>query len=204
MSSTAGSNTKLLFTGVLAAGILAGSALFTPSAAAKCSAEGFINTVSKQMLSAGKSQSASAFRSLIRSHADVDGITNFALGKYRRSIPSRDRAAVKKEIVNFMARTMAGYGRKFKGDRVTIARCRKSGKFLTVDSKLVQANLRSQKFVWKLRGAGKYKISDLNVQGIWLAQLMRSNFSSAIKKSGGNISGLYAYLGVKDRAPDRN
>ena len=203
MSSLAGFYKKVLFSGVLAASVIAGSAGLAPASAAKCAAEGFINTVSKKMLSAGKSQSTNAFRSLIRSHADIDGITSFAIGKYRRAIPTRDRAAVNKEIVNFMARTMAGYGKKFKGDRVAIARCRKSGKFLTVDSKLVQPNRRTQKFVWKLRGSGNYKISDLNVQGIWLAQLMRTNFNSAIKKSGGNISGLYAYLGVKNRTVDR-
>ncbi len=176
---------------------------FDPAQAGTCAAQGFINTVSKQMLSAGKSRSASAFRSLINSHADVAGISAFALGKYKRAVNPADRRALQKEIVNFMAKTMAGYGRKFKGDRVAIERCTKSGGFLQVNSKLVQPNRRTQKFVWKLSGSGNYKIRDLNVQGIWLSQLMRSSFTKAIKKGGGDISALYAFLGVREKHVDR-
>jgi phospholipid transport system substrate-binding protein len=188
-------------------GILLGAIIFTspaaPVHAATCAAQGFINTVSKKMLSAGKSRSTGAFRSLLNSHADVSAISSFPLGKYNRSVNPTNRRALQKGIVNFMAKTMAQYGRKFKGNRVAISRCSKSGKFLTVNSKLVQANRRTQKFVWKLVGDGKYKIRDLNVQGIWLGQLMRTSFTKIIKKGGGNVTALYAHLGVHEKLIDR-
>lgn len=170
-----------------------------PANAAKCSADSFINKVSKQMLRAGKSGSSRAFHSLIRSHADVTAITTFALGKYNKSVPRADRNAVQKQVVVFMSKTMAQYGRKFKGDVIKIQRCSKSGKGLKVDSLLVQPNRRTQKFIWKLNGSGRYKIRDLSVQGVWLVPLMRTSFQKAIKNGGGKISALYSYLGVNSK-----
>ncbi|GAG11277.1 unnamed protein product, partial [marine sediment metagenome] len=62
-------------------------------------------------------RSAAKFRTLIDFHADVKGIPAFALGKHQRSVKPAERCALQQQIVNFMAKTMAGYGRKFKGDR---------------------------------------------------------------------------------------
>ncbi len=168
----------------------------TPSIAEACGPKGFIKTVGSKMLSAAKSGSTGSFRSLINSYADVGAIGNFALGRYRKKMPAGDQAAYRKSMANFMAKTMAQYSKKFRAIGVEVGRCSAS----KVTSKLVKNSGRAQPVVWKVRRAGgSYKVVDLQVQNVWLGPLMRSTFSNVIKKGGGNINALYAYLGVARR-----
>lgn len=167
-----------------------------PSVAEACGPRGFIKTVGTKMLSAAKSGSTGSFRSLINSYADVGSIGNFALGKYRKLVPAGDQAAYRKSMANFMAKTMAQYSKKFRAIGVEVGRCSSS----KVTSKLVRNSGRAQPVVWKVRKAGGgYKVVDLQVQNVWLGPLMRSTFSNVIKKGGGNINALYAFLGVARR-----
>lgn len=168
----------------------------TPSIAEACGPRGFIKNVGAKMLSAAKSGSTSSFRSLINSYADVGAIGNFALGRYRKLMPAADKAAYRKGMANFMAKTMAQYSKKFRAIGVEVGRCSSS----KVTSKLVRNSGRAQPVVWKVRKAGGgYKVVDLQVQNVWLGPLMRSTFSSVIKKGGGNIGALYAYLGIASK-----
>ncbi len=168
-----------------------------PSVAEACGPKGFIKTVGTKMLSAAKSGSTGSFRSLINSYADVGAIGNFALGKYRKLVPAGDQAAYRKSMANFMAKTMAQYSKKFRAIGVQVGRCSSS----KVTSKLIRNSGRAQPVVWKVRRAGGgYKVVDLQVQNVWLGPLMRSTFSNVIKKGGGNINALYAYLGVARRS----
>ncbi len=167
-----------------------------PSIAEACGPRGFIKNVSSKMLSAAKSGSTGSFRSLINSYADVNAIGNFALGRYRKLVPASDKAAYQKSMANFMAKTMAQYSKKFRAIGVEVGRCSSS----KVTSKLVRNSGRAQPVVWKVRKAGgSYKVVDLQVQNVWLGPLMRTTFSNVIKKGGGNINALYAYLGVPRR-----
>lgn len=165
----------------------------TPSIAQACGPKGFITTVGAKMLSAAKSGSTGSFRALINSYADVGAISTFALGKYRKLLPASDQAAYQKGMANFMAKTMAQYSKKFRAIGVEVGQCSSS----KVTSKLVRNSGRAQPVVWKVRNAGGgYKVVDLQVQNVWLGPLMRSTFSDVIKKGGGNIGALYAYLGM--------
>lgn len=167
-----------------------------PSIAEACGPRGFIKTVGTKMLSAAKSGSTGSFRSLINSYADVGAIGNFALGRYRKLVPASDRAAYRKSMANFMAKTMAQYSKKFRAIGVEVGKCSSS----KVTSRLVRNSGRAQPVVWKVRKAGGgYKVVDLQVQNVWLGPLMRTTFSNVIKKGGGNINALYAYLGVARR-----
>ncbi len=168
-----------------------------PSIAEACGPKGFVKNVSAKMLSAAKSGSTGSFRSLINSYADVGAIGTFALGRYRKQLPAGDRAAYQKGMANFMAKTMAQYSKKFRAIGVEVGRCSST----KVTSKLVRNSGRAQPVVWKVRRAGGgYKVVDLQVQNVWLGPLMRTTFSNVIKKGGGNINALYAFLGMARKA----
>ena len=190
---TAQSKTRnVLAASALAVVLVAGA----PSVAEACGPRGFIKTVGTKMLSAAKSGSTGSFRSLINAYADVGAIGNFALGRYRKLVLAGDQAAYRKSMANFMAKTMAQYSKKFRAIGVEVGRCSSS----KVTSKLVRNSGRAQPVVWKVRKAGgSYKVVDLQVQNVWLGPLMRTTFSNVIKKGGGNINALYAYLGVPRR-----
>ncbi|MCP5084327.1 MAG: ABC transporter substrate-binding protein [Alphaproteobacteria bacterium] len=192
-AKTAQSKTRNVMAATALAVVLVAGA---PSIAEACGPKGFIKTVGTKMLSAAKSGSTGSFRSLINSYADVGAIGNFALGRYRKLVPASDQAAYRKSMANFMAKTMAQYSKKFRAIGVQIGRCSSS----KVTSKLIRNSGRAQPVVWKVRRAGGgYKVVDLQVQNVWLGPLMRSTFSSVIKKGGGNINALYAYLGIARR-----
>jgi len=50
---------------------------------------------------------------------------------------------------------------------------------------------------WLIKKDGGYKIFDVNVVGVWLAQEQRSAFTSVIRNNGGNFDALLAHLSTQ-------
>jgi len=44
------------------------------------------------------------------------------------------------------------------------------------------------------RSSAGYRVRDLNVSSIWLAQQLRSTFTGVIRRNGGDIGALMAFL----------
>ncbi len=177
----------------IATAIVIGLALSAPTPAQACGAKGFIKEVSGKMLSAAKAGSVGNFRSLIKNYADVGAIGKFALGKHRKLLPSSRRKAYEKGMLEFMAKTLAEYGKKFRAIEVEVGRC--AGH--KVNARLIRSSGRAQPVIYKVKKKGsKYKVVDLQVQNIWLGPLMRKSFNDVIKKCGGNSAALYKFLGM--------
>ena len=83
--------------GALFAAMVSVAALTTPASA---SPERFVQTLSKQILAAAKTKNSARFRALLRRHADIKGIANFAVGRYRGKIPSAQLAKYYKVVEN--------------------------------------------------------------------------------------------------------
>ncbi len=160
-----------------------------PAQAATCPAGNVALKAGNAFVSAARSRSPSRFASALRSHTNMRRIAMFALGKYRKKLPKGNEAQYVQLTSRYVARTLANFSKKFRASSVEVVRCRGA----TVESKLNQLGGRPpQKVLWKVKGS---RVSDVNVQNVWLAQLLRSNFSSVLKKGGGNINVLLAHLG---------
>ncbi|MDH3740941.1 MAG: ABC transporter substrate-binding protein [Hyphomicrobiales bacterium] len=158
--------------------------------AAPCAAGAVAERAGNALVKAAKSKSASAFASALRKHADMRTIALFALGKHRKKLPKSSEGTYVKLTSSYVSKTLASFSKKFRASSVEAVRCR--GK--TVESKLNQLGGRPpQKVIFRIKGN---KVSDVNVQNVWLAQLLRSNFSSVLKKGGNKMSALFSHLGA--------
>ena len=118
-------------------------------------------------------------------------IALFALGKHRKRLPKASEKQYIKLTSRYVSKTLASFSKKFRASSVEAVRCR--GK--TVESRLNQLGGRPpQKLIFRIKGN---KVSDVNVQNVWLAQLLRSNFSSILKKGGNKMSVLFSHLGAR-------
>jgi ABC-type transporter MlaC component len=158
--------------------------------AAPCAAGAAAERAGNALVKAARSKSSSAFAGALRKHADMRAIALFALGKHRKKLPKSSQGTYVKLTSSYVSKTLASFSKKFRASSVEAVRCK--GK--TVEAKLNQLGGRPpQKVLFRMKGN---KVSDVNVQNVWLAQLLRSNFSSVLKKGGNKMSALFAHLGA--------
>ena len=166
------------------------ASLVSPVHAATCPAGSVALKAGNAFVEAARNRSSAQFASALQRHTDMRRIALFALGKYRRQLGNNREREFVKLTSRYVANTLASFSKKFRASSVEVVRCRGA----TVESKLNQLGGRPpQKVLWKIKGS---KISDVNVQNVWLAQLLRSNYTSVIQKGGGKVDVLLAQLGA--------
>jgi hypothetical protein len=134
--------------------------------ASTCPAEGFIQSAGEAFMGASRRGSAGAFSSAASRFADLHSIALFALGIYQ-------------------------YSSKFSGTSIAITSCNESGSGLTVGTKLSTG----QSITFRLRkSGGSYRVQDVSVSSIWLAQTMRGKFTNVMRENNGNVEALMSYL----------
>ena len=140
------------------------------------------------LIEAARSGSTEAFSTALGNHADMRSIAVFALGKYRKHVSDAELATFVSLTQTYVARTFNDYRLKFKAQRIDVSDCRGG----VIHSKLEPlGNARVQPVQWRV---AKGKVVDVNVQNIWLGQLLRSKFLDVLGKSGGEIQALYTHL----------
>lgn len=139
-------------------------------------------------ISAARSGSAEAFSQALGTHADMPAIMTFALGKHRKLLPESEAEPFAELTKVYIARAFTEYRMKFKAGGLTINGCRGG---------LVQSTFeplgvsRPHAVQWRVKDG---KVVDVNVQNIWLGQLLRSQFAAVLNKSGGDLGALKAKL----------
>ncbi len=137
------------------------------------------------------------FRELFRETFDVPAVGRFVLGRYwRRAKPDVREAflSVFEEImVQRFAPRFAGYAEtKFEISGVRAAKG--EGQFV-VSSKVSSDRGEPVKVDWRVRERdGRFKILDVIGEGVSMALTLRSEYTSAVKDSGGQVEGLIARL----------
>jgi len=144
-------------------------------------------------LGAAKQGSASAFASALASYADMDKITIFALGRYQNQLSPSRRAELTHLTSRYVSSTLADFAAKFRGTSINAIECR-SGEVI---SRFNRGAKGAQRVTWRISGS---KITDVNIQNVWLGQLLRDNFATVIKQGGGSIDALFYHLGAKPGA----
>ena len=164
--------------------------LLGPAAAASCPAENFVKNAGQAYDRAAASGSSAAFVSAAGRYSDLRSLSLFALGQYRKDLPKSREAEYLNLTRKFIGETLKKHGRGLSGGIVEILDCDVSGSGLTVTARSASG----KKIVFRLaKAGGGYTVRDVNMQGVWLAQQMRSKFTGTISKKG--MDGLFAYLG---------
>jgi phospholipid transport system substrate-binding protein len=160
-----------------------------PARAANCPAENLIQSAGNAFMNAANAGTPQAFSSAAARFTDLRGLALFALGPYRRNLsPSMEGKYVARAKA-FMGKFMADHANRFSGSAITITSCNPSGNGLIVGAKLTDGG----SLTFRLRGTNR--IEDVSVSGIWMAQTLRTKFTSVINNHGGDVNALMSYLG---------
>lgn len=164
--------------------------LSSAALADKCPAEGFVKSAGQAYDRAAAAGSASAFASAAARFSDLRSLSLFALGQYRKDLPKSREAEYLDLTRNFIGNTLKRHGSGLRGGNLEVIDCDASGGGLVVTTRSASG----KKIVFRLaKAGGGYTVKDVNMQGIWLAQQMRSKFTGTVSRKG--IDGLFAYLG---------
>jgi phospholipid transport system substrate-binding protein len=157
-------------------------------------AEGYVHKLSNSVLHAANSGQKARFRSLMRRHADIRTIGMFSLGQYARKLPAQQRGQYYRLVENWIAKTFISYSRGLNGQKFKVLGSSQRGKrIVLVKSKIVGGGGAAVK--WRLtRTNGGYRVSDVNISGVWLSILMKSKFVAKLSRHNGDFNKLFTYL----------
>lgn len=186
---------------VLAVGCLTFS---TAATANDQAAEAFVSDISTRAIAIISDKSAdskareAAFGKMLDENADMQKIAAFALGQYVR-LPTQEQKAEYLDLVrNFVVKVYVTRLSDYHNEKLIVTGSQPKGSNQAiVNSQINFTNGREPVTVtwWLIKNpSGSYKIFDVNVVGIWLAQEQRSTFTSVIANHNGKFSFLLDHL----------
>ena len=135
------------------------------------------------------------FASVLNRYVNLRNIANFALGPYQKKLPPGDKNEFYTLFNNYAAALFVYYVNDFKGSDLQIISTSKQGKYLTIVSAIKQNGGGREQVKWRLIAVGGgYKISDINVKGVWLTIATKKRFSDVLNRSKGDFGALFAEL----------
>lgn len=164
--------------------------LLAMASAASCPDAKVVEKAGNAMIAAAKAGSPSQFADAMRTYGDMDAITMFALGKHKTALPAARRGELVALTASFLARTFNDFRLKFRADSIAIEDCRDN----TVRTEMrFLGQQGKQPVIWRIKNG---RVSDVNVQNVWLAQLLRTEFSRIMVKNNGDINALIRQLKI--------
>lgn len=173
------------------------------SASTGDAAQAFVEDVSKRAIgiisdkTASKTEREAQFGKLLDETADMERIAVFALGQYRKTPTAEQQGEYLKLVRDFIVKVYVTRLSDYNDEKLDIIGAKAKGdKQAIVQSEIRFANGREPVTVdwWLVKNDGDFKIFDVNVVGIWLAQEQRSTFTSVIRNNGGDFNSLLDHL----------
>ena len=166
-------------------------------------AKAFVEEVSTRAIgiisdkSTTKAEREAQFAKLLDETADMDRIAAFALGQYLRTPTPEQKAEYLGLVKTFIVKVYVTRLSDYNDEKLDILGAKEKGdKQAIVQSEIRFTNGREPVTVdwWLIKNDGDFKIFDVNVVGIWLAQEQRSTFTSVIRNNGGDFNALLGHL----------
>jgi phospholipid transport system substrate-binding protein len=160
----------------------------------------FIRTLGNQGLavirsSATLDQKAAYFHQMLHQDFALGNISHFVLGPYWRvasGVQRREfRSLFEDYLVHYYGQRFAQYG----GETLTVNGTRTDPGGVIVTSEIVRPQGPPIAIDWRLVVSdGRYKISDVSIDGVSMALTQRSEFAAIIQRNGGQMAGLLATM----------
>jgi phospholipid transport system substrate-binding protein len=137
-----------------------------------------------------------AFGDLLSENADMQKIAVFALGQFRTKPDEAQKAEYLKLFDNFVVKVYVTRLSDYHNEKLQITGSGPAKGGAMVDSQINFTNGREPVKIkwWLFKTGDTYKVFDVNVAGIWLAQEQRSAFTSVINNHGGDFTALLDHL----------
>jgi phospholipid transport system substrate-binding protein len=160
------------------------TATSTRSLAADCPGASVVRNAGADFMNAARQRSFGAFSSALSRNADVRSASLFALGQYRKELPSARQREYLRNAQSFMAQVLLKNSKPFRSSMdLTIESCK---------GNLVETSLDGRStMLWRLSGR---RIKDVRVNGIWLTIQLRSKFTDVIRRNDGSVDALLDFL----------
>ena len=147
-----------------------------------CAGANLVQLAANSFAAASQTHSPAAFANAIASYSDINSIALFALGPFRNKLPPARREEYFAKVRDFMGRFLADHAGSFANASLQIESC---------DGQQIRSLAGRHEIVWRTSGA---RVGDVEVDGVWLAEELRSKFVSVIGNGQGNIESLLKFL----------
>jgi len=181
------------FLGGMAALTAALWALPAPAASdPKVFIEGLSKTVIDALAKGAKQQErAKLFAELFEKWVDMAGVGKFVLGRYYRTATPDQITRYNALFTDFVVLTYAQKLGDYAGQSMTIKNAVPSADQYVVGSAIERADAPPIIVDWRVREInGEFRIVDVVIEGVSMAQSQREDFSSVIQAGGGNVDAL--------------
>lgn len=162
-------------------------------------AERAIGTITDSALSVDDRRAK--FRDLFREGFAVSGIARFVLGRYWRTASDAEREEYLKLFEDVIVTTWADRFSQYSGQKFevhgaqTAPSASDAESVALVDSRFFVDPTTPVRIEWRVASRGDlFKIVDVSVEGISMANTQRDEFNSVIRKGGGEVSALLEEL----------
>ncbi|MGX1199109.1 MlaC/ttg2D family ABC transporter substrate-binding protein [Parvibaculum sp. MBR-TMA-1.3b-4.2] len=152
--------------------------------------------------SVGKQAMEDKFQTLLQKNADLRKIAAFSLGRYVRTPNDAQKTEYLKLFETFIVKVYVTRLSDYNDEKFDVTGAQEKGskgREVIVSSQIRFTNGRQPVDVkwWLLREDDGFKVFDVNVAGIWLAQEQRDQFTSILNSNNGNFPALLDHLKTK-------
>ena len=149
----------------------------------------------------GEAERQERFRGLLETNFDMQAIGRFVLGVYARGAAPSEQAAFLATFKEVLAQRFLPYFRDDRGEAFTVDEVKPdpaNPRLSLVISNITLADGNQLPVGWRIRrGEDGFKIIDVVAEGVSLAITFRSEYTSVLKRSSGDLPGLTAELRTK-------
>ncbi len=188
------------FVAGLISGVFGGVLAASRATEAAGDPEAFVSGIADQVMALANSGDSGTslrgrFASLLNRYINLRAIANYALGTYRSKLPAGKADQFYVLVNNYAAALFVYYVDDFRGTKLAILSNASQGKFLVIQSAIVQKKGGREQVRWRLLPGGNgFQVSDVNIKGVWLTIAMKDRFTKVLKSSNGNFDALFAEL----------
>jgi len=183
-------------------------ALSTRAAEAASPAEQFVADNAQKAMSIlnnaalTKEQRKNQFQTFLLGLTDIQAIGRYTIGQYRRSASPEDLTAFDAAFKEYAMSVYQSYFAKYSGQSLKVTGSSALGaddimvKTVTVDPKKPQAKPYEVNFRVQTVN-GRQLVSDFSVEGVWIRELERNDFTSYLGQHNGDVKALNQMLRQK-------
>jgi ABC-type transporter MlaC component len=155
----------------------------------------FIESIAVDAAKIGQVEQAQPAGLLVEKAIDLDGLGRFALGDFRKKASAEQLSVFDKLFAEFIELTFMPIVAKFAGQKLSVSPAVPSGDRYLVHSNVSRTDGSTMSVDWFVNdSAGKFRIADVAVGGISMAQLQREEVQSVIRAENYNIDLFLARL----------
>ncbi|WP_052742055.1 MlaC/ttg2D family ABC transporter substrate-binding protein [Kiloniella litopenaei] len=145
------------------------------------------------------------FRTLLNENFDVEGIARFVIGKYWRKAETEHRDEFIAIFEDIMVQRFLPTFNQYAGSDFEVTKVVPKKSFFIVFSTVKTENGEPAQILWRVEKkdeASSHIVTDIAAEGISLRSTYRSDYTSALKSLGGDLSALNSKLRKKVQSGD--